>query len=169
MNKRLLLILKPSNYKNHPEYKKYIQESKTTFAIQSQKTRNIRRLQKYHKQSHSKLITQLYGLDGTLKKQWNYWPTWNKINKLVDTMPIRKQEINYSLYSDDHPNTTTKGIGFKNKEVAQSSIAILSKLPTKKQTQIGNVMIQRAKYHPHKTKDMEQAIKIYQSFLQTLS
>ena len=72
MNKRLLLILKPSDYKEHPEYKKYIQESKTTFAIQSQKTRNIRRLQKYHKQPHSKLITQLYGLDGTLKKQWNY-------------------------------------------------------------------------------------------------
>ena len=161
---RQLHIFKPINYISHPEYNKYIQESKTTFAIQSQKERNIKRFNKTQRTSNN-LIVCLYGLDGQLKKQWNHWPTWKKINQIIDSMPIRKKEINYSLYSDDNPQTTTHGIGFKNKEVANKSIQIIKQLPKQKQTQIANVMIQRAKYHPHQTADMRKAIKIYQQFL----
>jgi hypothetical protein len=76
-------------------------------------------------------------------------------------MPIRQSEINYSLYSDDNPKTTTPGLGFKHKNIATQSIAILKKLPKKQQTKIANLMIQRAKHHPHRNRDMEDAIQVY--------
>lgn len=167
MNHRKLLIIKPNNYNSNTEYNKYIQESKTTFAIQSQKERNIKRINKFNHNSN-RIKVCLYGLDGTIKKIWNKWPTWNIINKQVDTMPIRQKEINYSLYSDDHPNTTIHDIGFKNKEVAIKSLQKIKKIDKNRQKQIVNIMIQRAKYHPHQTKNMRDAIKIYETFIKQL-
>jgi hypothetical protein len=70
-----------------------------------------------------------------------------------------------SLYKDDHPKTSTKGTGFKNKEKAEETINIIKKEPKIKQTQIVLTMYYRAKHHPHRTKDMESAMKIFKKWL----
>ena len=163
---RLLLVTKGKS--PNESYTKYQEDMKKTFSIQSQKERNIKR----KSISGDIFSVKLYGYDSKLKQKWLYWPGWSAINTIVDKMPQRKKELkqkitNYSLYSDDHPSTTLKGIGFKNKEVAKQSIRILmnSKLTDTQKLRIANVMIQRALHHPHLNNDMKQAVKIYQTYL----
>ena len=36
-----------------------------------------------------------------------------------------KEKINYSLYNDDHPKTSTKGTGFKDKQKALDTLKII--------------------------------------------
>lgn len=149
------------------EYEKYQNEMKTTFAIQSQKERNIRRVTK----KSDKFSVELIGYDGTLKKKWNTWPGWKTINSIVDTMPMRKVEINYSLYSDDNPKRTIPGLGFKNETTARKSIQYLKEsqnMTNIQKRRIVNVLIQRAKYHPHSNSDMRKAIRLYEQFYKLL-
>jgi len=70
-----------------------------------------------------------------------------------------------SLYADKHPTKSTKNTGFKNKEKAEETINIIKKLEKNKQMQIVLTMYYRAKHHPHRTKDMESAMKIYKTWL----
>lgn len=70
-----------------------------------------------------------------------------------------------SLYSDKHPETSTKGVGFKNKEKALETIKIIKKHNKIKQMQIVLTMYYRAEHHPHKNKDMEEAMKVFKSWL----
>ena len=76
-----------------------------------------------------------------------------------------------SLYSNDHPTTTIKGLGFKDKETAEQSIKILQdyvkkgKITKIRMMQTINTLLYRAKYHPYKTKNMDEAIKIYQKWM----
>jgi len=70
-----------------------------------------------------------------------------------------------NLYSDNHPQTSLKGLGFKNK---QSALDTISKIKSKDiiyQKQVIITMYHRAKYHPYRTKDMEDAMKIYKKWL----
>jgi hypothetical protein len=168
---RLLLVTKGTPLS---QYRRYQEDMKTTSSIQTQKELNIRR----KTTSGSSFSVSLYGYDGKEKKMWTTWPGWNSIRKLVDTMPIRKTELlqqkknttNYSLYSDDHPNTTLKGLGFANKQVALHSIKLLqqSTLTTPQKLRIANVMIQRARFHPHTNHNMKEAIGIYKNYITTL-
>ena len=70
-----------------------------------------------------------------------------------------------SLYSDKHPTTSTKGTGFKNTKKAEETINIIKKLEKVKQMQIVLTMYYRAKHHPHRTKDMEKAMKVFKNWL----
>ena len=70
-----------------------------------------------------------------------------------------------SLYEDKHPKTSTKGTGFKDKQKALDTINIVKKLNKTKQVQIIITMYYRAKHHPHRTKDMESAMKIFKNWL----
>jgi hypothetical protein len=71
-----------------------------------------------------------------------------------------------TLYnSNKNPKKSTKNTGFKNKEKAIETIKIVKKLDKIKQMQIILTMYYRAEHHPHKTKDMEAAQKIFKKWL----
>jgi len=70
-----------------------------------------------------------------------------------------------SLYTDDNPKDTLHGTGFKDKEKAIETFKLISKKPIIYQFQVINTMYNRAKYHPYRTKNMEEAMKLYKKWL----
>jgi hypothetical protein len=75
------------------------------------------------------------------------------------------KQINKSLYEDKHPNKSTKGTGFKNKQKALETLKIIKNRDIVYQKQVVNTMFNRAKYHPHQTKEMIEAMKIFKKWL----
>lgn len=69
------------------------------------------------------------------------------------------------LYADDHPNISTKGTGFKDKQTALNTINLINKRSLKYQFDVINTMYNRAKYHPHQTSEMKDAMNIYKEWL----
>jgi hypothetical protein len=69
------------------------------------------------------------------------------------------------LYSDHHPNKSLKNTGFKDIKTAEKTIKLIQKRSLKYQFDVINTMYNRAKYHPHKTKNMEDAMKIFKKWL----
>lgn len=69
------------------------------------------------------------------------------------------------LYTDDHPELSTKGTGFKNENIALHTIKIISKRCLKYQFDVVNTMYNRAKYHPNQTPDMKKAMVIFKLWL----
>jgi hypothetical protein len=82
-------------------------------------------------------------------------------------MPYGKIEKHKSieLYTNAHPKTTIKGTGYKNKKTALNTLKLIKDKPLKKQFLIINVLYQRAKYHKNQTKDMIQAMNIFEKWL----
>lgn len=72
---------------------------------------------------------------------------------------------NTTLYSDDHPETSTKGTGFKDKQKALDTLKIIKNRDINYQKLIVITMYNRAKYHPHQTKEMREAMKVYFNWL----
>lgn len=73
-----------------------------------------------------------------------------------------------NLYTDDNPETTVKGVGFKDEKTALNTIKIAKKnFPKNKiaQMRIIHAMYYRALYHPHKTPNMKKAMKILKDWL----
>jgi hypothetical protein len=75
------------------------------------------------------------------------------------------KKINKSLYEDKHPEKSTKGTGFKNKEKAIDTLKIIKDRDLIYQKQVVNTMYNRAKYHPYQTKEMKEAMKIFKDWL----
>ena len=75
------------------------------------------------------------------------------------------KKVNKTLYSDDHPETSTKGTGFKNKQKALDTLKIIKKRDMTYQKQVVTTMYNRAKYHPYQTEAMREAMKIYKRWL----
>ena len=110
---------------------------------------------------------ELYGFDGIKKKSFKIFDS-KKIFKIVDKMPISKvfknkkiKPLNLSLFSDYNPKTTTQGLGFRDKEKAIQTIKIIKNRDLKYQVNVIATMLGRAKKHPHKTKNMNEAIKVF--------
>ena len=78
---------------------------------------------------------------------------------------MKKDKINKSLYEDTHPNSSTKGTGFKDKQKALDTLKIIKNRDLTYQKQIVITMYNRAKYHPHQTKEMKDAMKVYYDWL----
>jgi hypothetical protein len=71
-----------------------------------------------------------------------------------------------TLYNPNkNPKKSVKNTGFKNKEKALETIKIVKKLDKIKQMQIILTMYYRAEHHPHKTKDMMEAQKVFKKWL----
>ena len=70
-----------------------------------------------------------------------------------------------SLYEDKHPTTSTKGTGFKNKQKALDTLKIIKDRDITYQKQVVNTMYNRAKYHPHQTDEMREAMKVFKKWL----
>ena len=153
---RVLLVSTP-NYKDriYLESKKIYQDK-----IKGFHKRYVKLICKINKKEKSYI--KLIGFDGKSKK------IMDKLNykilfKLIDKMPLSKKSrpINLSLYSDYNPRTTTQGLGFKNKEKALYTIKTIKNRSIKYQVNVIATMLGRAKNHPNKTVDMEDAIKIF--------
>jgi len=69
------------------------------------------------------------------------------------------------LYSDEHPEKSLKNTGFKNKTKALETIKLIKKRSQHYQFTVINTMYYRAKNHPNKTIQMEEAIKIFKEWL----
>ena len=72
---------------------------------------------------------------------------------------------NKSLYEDKHPQTSTKGTGFKDKEKALQTLQIIKDRDMNYQKQVVLTMYNRAKFHPHQTEGMRDAMKIYNDWI----
>ena len=75
------------------------------------------------------------------------------------------QKKNLSLYEDKHPEKSKKGMGFKNKEKAIETLKMLKGLDMTYQKQVVLTMYNRAKYHPYRTEDMLEAMKVYKVWM----
>ena len=81
-------------------------------------------------------------------------------NSKKDSKKIKPQ-----LYNDLHPEKSLKNTGFKDLETAINTIKLVSKRSLRYQFDLINTMFNRAKYHPHKTKQMEEAMVIFKRWL----
>ena len=162
---RILLLnttcYRDSNYKRSKKlYQEYIKE--------------------FHKR-HVKLISnrkkglkfsiKLIGYDGTLKEEFDTLIP-GEIFELIDSMPMSKklksgkiQPLNLSLYSDYKPETTLKGLGFKDKKKAIYTLNAIKGRDTKYQVNVVSTMLGRAKKHPNKTPEMDDAIQVFEKWL----
>ena len=75
------------------------------------------------------------------------------------------KKINLSLYADNHPKTSTKGTGFKDKQKALDTLEIIKDRDIIYQKQVVNTMYNRAKYHPHQTDGMKDAMRVFKKWL----
>ena len=82
-----------------------------------------------------------------------------------ETNNKKLKPLNLSLYSDYKPSTTTPGLGFKNKEKAISTIKTIKNRPIKYQINVVSTMLGRAKSHPNKTNNMNEAIKVFNKWM----
>lgn len=70
-----------------------------------------------------------------------------------------------TLYSDEHPEKSLKNTGFKNKTMAKQTLSLIKKRSLHYQFTVVNTMYYRAKNHPNKTKQMDEAMKIFKEWL----
>uniref|UniRef100_A0A6C0DZ97 Uncharacterized protein n=1 Tax=viral metagenome TaxID=1070528 RepID=A0A6C0DZ97_9ZZZZ len=80
-----------------------------------------------------------------------------------------KRKTNKSLYEDKHPQSSTKGTGYKDKQKALDTLEIIKNRDLIYQKQVVNTMYNRAKYHPNQTKNMKEAMKIFKTWLKNHS
>ena len=69
------------------------------------------------------------------------------------------------LYSNRHPNRTMKGTGFKDKKTAIKTIELIRYRSPTYQFNVINTMYNRAKFHPHQTSEMRDAMEIFARWL----
>ena len=106
---------------------------------------------------------------------------------------LKKVVPNMSLYADYHPESSVKGFGYKNKEVALKTIQKLEKMDkngelekkligpgkrieaeqinkkiTSYKLQVINTMYNRAKFHKFRSNDMLGAMKVFKEYLSEL-
>ena len=91
-----------------------------------------------------------------------------KIKKHDKKTSCKSKPLNLSLYSDYNPETTTPNLGFKNKDKANYTVNKIKNRSIKYQIGVLNTLLGRAKSHPHKTKEMEEAIKILEKYKRKL-
>ena len=81
------------------------------------------------------------------------------------TTSKQKESKASHLYTDDNPETTLHGTGFKDAATAHHTVDLVSKRSLTYQFQTINTMLFRAKGHKHKTPGIEAAIDIFQDWV----
>lgn len=162
-NRFRIILLYTDNYKNKDyiyaknKYKKNIIKFHKRFV----------KLVTYKSSRNKNFKIDLIGFDGKMKHKYNSLDV-KKIISDIEKMPIghlRNNDDNLSLYEDYKPETTIKNLGFKNKEKALYTINKIKNKNLKYQKSVINTMYNRAKYHPNRTKDMEEAMKVFKKWL----
>ena len=167
---RILLLVTP-NYTNS-NYKK----SKQLY---------IKNIKEFHKRyiklvtfvsKNEKFVIKFIGFDGSLMKNLNelnpkdIFKICDKItiNELKNLYPKLKPK-NLSLYSNYNEKNYTQGLGYKNKDKAIYTVKTIKSRDINYQINLLNTMIGRAKNHPNKTIEMNDAIKILQKRLDDIT
>lgn len=73
--------------------------------------------------------------------------------------------MNKELYSDNHPETTIKNTGYKNKQTAINTIKLIKKRSLRYQFDVINTMYNRAKYNKYINENMLEAMDIFIKWL----
>lgn len=160
-NRFRILLLSINDYKN----KDYIEAKKIFKKNIAKFHKRYVKLVTYKSKNNNIFNIKLIGFDGKKKKKYLKMDV-NKILKDIEKMPMgHLRNENLSLYEDYKPETTIKNLGFKNKEKALYTIKKIKNKSIKYQKSVINTMYNRAKYHPNRTKDMEDAMKIFKVWL----
>ena len=69
------------------------------------------------------------------------------------------------LYTDKNPKKTLKGLGFKDRAKALYTLQAIKDRDPIYQQQVVITMYHRAKYHPHRTGNMEKAMQVYAKWM----
>ena len=159
-----LLIFKDKNFKSKKMINstELFDENKYEFH-----KRNIK-LIKEKCEDNCNFIIYLVGFDGKIKKKYKNFD-YKKILKDVDDMPmskLKKNDKKLSLYENYKKETTINGLGFKDKEKALYTIKKIKDKPINYQKQVIITMYNRAKFHPNQTKEMKDAMKIFEEWLE---
>lgn len=154
------LILLVSDSTNHPLLNKFKNEFNSN---KKEFEKSGIRLKKYIS-SKSNFEIKVYSGDKNIFSSNKFINPLELLEKVKSSL----SDFNLSLYSDYHPETSKKGLGFKNKEKAKQTIDLIKNDPVKYQKQVLLTMINRAKYHPNQTKEMLEAIDILEERLKKL-
>jgi hypothetical protein len=104
------------------------------------------------------------------KRRSYYRKKTGKSNPRVPRRSYKRKEDHSDLFTDENPKGTVKGMKFKSRKDAVSSIKKLKSLYKRKKIsyahmrQIGTTMEQRSRYHSHPTKDIKEANKVWKKF-----
>lgn len=141
--------------KNYKDYQKEL------------KKRNVKIIIKKNNKRAQLFNISLYGYDNKLKYVTNKTNPFTTIINKIDNMPFGKIEKlkSIELYTNAHPKSTIKGTGYKNSTIAKKSLLLISKKPKAYQFLVVNTLYQRAKYHKYQTKDMRDAMKIFEKWI----
>jgi hypothetical protein len=129
--------------------------------------RNVTLIIKNNNKRSELFNISLYGYDGKLKYVTNKINSIPYIIKIIDKMPLGKIEKikSIELYTDAHPETTVKGVGYKDKKTALKTLKLIENKPLKSQFLIINILYQRAKHHKYQTKEMRESMNIFKDWL----
>lgn len=105
----------------------------------------------------------LYGYDGELKYKTGIISKDEFIK--IFNIEMKQDGGNMDLYSSTDSNNILNGTGYKNERVALHTIKLISKRSIVYQKSVINTMYNRAKYHKNRTKDMDNAMKVYKKWL----
>lgn len=139
---------------------------------------NIEEFHKYfikiltNRKKHIDFKIDIIDFDGTVINSYKKVNT-SKIFKLFTKKTAKQlneenkkiKAQNLSLYSDYNKETTIPGLGFKNKDKALYTLKKIKNKPIKYQVNLVSTMIGRAKGHPYRNKDMDEAIEVFQKWL----
>ena len=111
----------------------------------------------------------LIGFHGSIKYNYKKWNV-DKIFKHIDKMENKEyvgslNKLNFSLYEEYKPKSRVQGLGYKNKVKAEETLKKIKNMPLSYQKRTVITMKARAENHPHQTKDMKEAIKVFDEWL----
>ncbi len=151
---RILLVTTPS-YQNdrYLETKKIFEKNKKEFH---------KRYLKMVTRKGEKFGIELIGFDGGVKERYRKLDP-KRVIKDIEAMPMGDlvRPTNLSLYEDYDKTETMKGLGYKDREKALETLEKIKNRPFKYQMSVVNTMIGRAENHPHQTKEMMEAVKVF--------
>jgi len=157
-NYNLILLVSDSiNHPNYIKFKKIYNNNKKEFE------KNGIKLKKYISEKINFSI-KVFNVNKNIFNSSKFIDPLELLDKVKNDL----SKVNLSLYSDYHPESSKKGLGFKNKEKAIQTINLIKNDSIQYQKQVLTTMINRAKYHPNQTKEMEEAIDILEERLKEL-
>jgi hypothetical protein len=81
---------------------------------------------------------------------------------------MKTRKVGYRLYNDNPKGRSKVKAGYGTKQRAQQTLKRLRGKPKAYQRQVATTMFYRAKHHKYRTKQMEEAMKVYNKYVKQL-
>jgi hypothetical protein len=81
---------------------------------------------------------------------------------------MKTRKVGYRLFNNSPKGKSKVKAQYGTKERAQQTLKRLKGRPQAYQRQVATTMFYRAKYHKYRTKQMEEAMKVYNNYLKQL-